>query len=258
MVTLDFRDRPLDAVIAALADRTGLPLRLMPADDPARPPGRITLLAPGPIPFWEALGRVCRAAGLQPSQTLFDDRSEAVGILLQPGTPPRFTSDDGPFRAWAVSFHHQRDLVLDPAPDDSARPGADEQFFLQMQLWAEPRLWLRQAGPVRRLVAVDDLGQTLVLDGGDGPDDPGDFGTYEGFGQRAVLPLTIPLRHPARPGRTLRTLRGRVPVVVSTRMPDPLVIPLAGASGRTSRPTTRPCPSGPSRRNPICRGRPSS
>jgi hypothetical protein len=237
-VRLDFRDQPPEEVIRALADRSGIPLRLIPGERPVRLPGRITLLDPAPIPFWEALDRLCHAAGLQPSLGVpppIDGRSEAPGLLLQPGPPLRFLSDHGPFRVWAVRFHHQRDLVFDREPADPAPPAADEQFFLQLQVLVEPRLWVRQAGPVRRLVALDDRGQTLVPGGRNGPDDEDAFGVYDGLGQETVLPLTIPLRHPGPAGRSIKTLRGSVPVVVSARTPDPLVIPLAGAAGKTFR-----------------------
>jgi hypothetical protein len=40
---------------------------------------------------------------------------------------------------------------------------------------------------------------------------------------------------PEHPGTTIRTLKGVVPVAVSTRKPDPLVVPLASAAGRTYR-----------------------
>ncbi|HEX8202896.1 MAG TPA: hypothetical protein VF590_20640 [Isosphaeraceae bacterium] len=238
LVTLDFRDRPLEEVIAALGARSGIPLRLAPADIPARRPPRITLEEPQPVPFWVALDRLCRAGGLQSSpvsSTLFGGPVGPPSILLQPGPPPRFTFNSGPFRVRAVGFHHRRDLMLDPEPGGPEHPALDEQFSLQVQVLVEPRCWIRQAGPVAGLVAADDQGRSLVPGPGDRPGDPPPEGAFDGSGQESVLPLTIALRHPGQVGRAIKTLRGRVPVVVWTRRGDPLAIPLAGASGKTFR-----------------------
>ncbi len=48
-----------------------------------------------------------------------------------------------------------------------------------------------------------------------------------------VLHLHAPLIHPARLGGTIKRLKGIIPVTVSSRKSHPLVVPLAGASGKT-------------------------
>jgi hypothetical protein len=80
LVRLDFRDRPLGEVVEALNARHDLRLavRLGPLPtrgmffDPERADLRarrlerkVTVEAPAPLPFWEALDRLCRADGLR-------------------------------------------------------------------------------------------------------------------------------------------------------------------------------------------------
>ena len=66
LVTLDFRDRPLSEVVDAIADRTGLGLILDVVADPKRAQTPITLVSPSPVPFWEALDRLGKVAGVRP------------------------------------------------------------------------------------------------------------------------------------------------------------------------------------------------
>jgi hypothetical protein len=64
-VTLDFRDRPISEIVATLGDRLGTALVLLNEADP-RWAERIDLLAPEPVPFWDAIDRLGRAADLRP------------------------------------------------------------------------------------------------------------------------------------------------------------------------------------------------
>ena len=50
-----------------------------------------------------------------------------------------------------------------------------------------------------------------------------------------MLHWHVPLGLPDLPVRSPLKLRGVLPVVISSRRPDPLVIPLVGAAGKTFR-----------------------
>ena len=54
-------------------------------------------------------------------------------------------------------------------------------------------------------------------------------------GRISLLHWHVPLGLPDRPVRSPLKLRGVLPVVISSRRPDPLVIPLVGAAGKTFR-----------------------
>jgi hypothetical protein len=113
-------------------------------------------------------------------------------------------------------------------------PRVDEQFYAQIQVAAEPQLSLSQIGPLKILDVIDDRGQSLQLetDPGQGPITQRVSG-YFGVASGSTLQLHVPLRRPEVPGQSIRTLRGLLPIMVATRKPDPLVVSLQGAAGKS-------------------------
>jgi len=118
---------------------------------------------------------------------------------------------------------------------DAAKAGDDParsvQFTVNLQFLPEPRMTLSHLGTVQLVEAVDDRGNSLLQattsermpSGGMGFFTPGAFG----------LNSSVPLRRPDAPGRLIKKLRGTVELSVLARQPDPLVIPLEGAAGKT-------------------------
>jgi hypothetical protein len=239
LVRLDHRDRPVADVVKDLADQSGMAVALGP-DLGARPPRRpITLRTPGPLPFWRALDLLGAEARLHADlapQPAPGAEGIAAGIVLGDGpSEGGFTSDDGPFRVELLGAHYQRDRTLKKYPGAGLAPPVSEQFYLQAQVLAEPRLAIGQAGNLRLTEADDDLGQSLLPPGpaADAPGGP-EPALLE-FNAGPSLAFPIPLARPDRPGRAIRRLRGILPVVVAARRDDPLVVPLAGAPGKTFR-----------------------
>ena len=121
-----------------------------------------------------------------------------------------------------------------PQPSALARlnPITSEHFTAQL-LIAEPRLSLAPHSELRLLEALDDHGNSLVY-AGRHPQSlnyPGYFGAPHG----SVLETHAQLQRPADPGDTIKTLRGTIPVTVSSRRPGPLVVPLLKSAGKTLR-----------------------
>ncbi|HEX8202895.1 MAG TPA: hypothetical protein VF590_20635 [Isosphaeraceae bacterium] len=235
-LTLDFRDRPLEEVVQALTDRSGIVVALQPDNPVFWQNRRITLRQPEAVSFWTAIDRLCQAAGLSYSPT------SAPGpggrrLVLQAGTgngPFGPTAESGPFRITLLQFEHQRTLGF-AAPE--ATPTVNVQFSASLLVVAEPRLIISQNGPVKLLEAVDDRGQSLLQ-----PSSPGPaiqrFSGYSGYNYSSnpsSLQLQVPLKLPEAPGRSVRVLRGSIPLAVSAPRPNPLLIPLAGAAGKTFR-----------------------
>jgi len=110
-------------------------------------------------------------------------------------------------------------------------PARTVQFTANLQILPEPRMTMTQAGAVQLLEAVDDRGNSL-LPTSNGIETP--FGNM-GFPGPGMFPVnsTVQLHRPDSPGRLIKKLRGTVEVSVSARQPDPLVIPLEGAAGKT-------------------------
>ena len=139
----------------------------------------------------------------------------------------------GPFRVGPVVVHEHFSRVFHrtamPAAGAATPPAP---FYAEIVLTAEPNLLATQLGPLRRLEAVDDAGQSL-LDPKLGGEAPASLSAGM-YGPPRVL--TIPLVRPANPSKLLATLRGALPLEVARRPTAPtLVVPLEGSIGKTVR-----------------------
>ncbi len=122
------------------------------------------------------------------------------------------------------------------AESSASKPVKNVQFQVHLHIVPEPRMVISQAGPVELIEAVDELGNSLVLAAND------DQRAFGAMGMaRPAMPggnmanLTVHLHRPDAPGKLIKKLRGTADVAVAALRPDPLVIPLAGAAGKTFR-----------------------
>ncbi len=195
MVQLDFHDRPLSEVVEGINRRAGvflapgdtLAMRRRPQDRPSWPDRRITLEAPDPVPFWEAIDRLCRAGGLRRlyPQYLYGPEDRFGRLLLVTGqaSPPR--SDVGPFRVELLRICRERDLDLTPGLSHSqfgrvpfvfgpssrlagagsvrdAQEVRASNFFAELLISTEPRLRIVGEGSFERLKAADSQGHSVL------------------------------------------------------------------------------------------------
>src|SRR4051794_39010444 len=65
MVTLNFDARTVGDIAAAIGREAGVSLLIEPEDGPRVRERPITLRAPGPVPLWDAIDRLGRAAALR-------------------------------------------------------------------------------------------------------------------------------------------------------------------------------------------------
>lgn len=252
LVTLDYRDQPLAEVVKGISDDAGIKMAIFPEQLQAMHQRRVTLSESSPVSFWRALDRLCEVGQLQYNFGLHampNAREPVLPLFAGAGRPPGPMSDTGPFRVNLMGIHYQRNLSfvappangraggLAPAPlgAEAAPFNFTEQFYAQLQVAAEPRLTLSQQGPLRLIEAVDDLDQSLVVPNNEQGQPIQRFSGYFGLSTGSNLHLQSPLRRPAQPGRKIKRLRGVLPVIVATRKPDPLVIPLANSTGRSYR-----------------------
>jgi len=192
MISLDIENQPLLDVVKILGDQAGIKLGLIPENSPNWQNRRITLHESAPLPFWRAMDRFCEAGQLQYNVGGHGIPSSREPVFpLFDGGPrvPGPTSDTGPFRVSLTSLHYQRDVAFNqavaiiprrnPLPVPPLLPGANsplpdgpavnEQFYAQVQVSAEPRLSVSQHGPLKIVEAVDDRGQSLLPEPGNGP-----------------------------------------------------------------------------------------
>jgi hypothetical protein len=103
---------------------------------------------------------------------------------------------------------------------------------------AEPRMFAVEDGICGWLEAVDDAGRSLVPPGYEQPrrnTPDGSVGslamTESVFGAGHRIAASQSLRAPTGPGRTLKRLRGSMPVLLAMREPGPLEVPLGQDRG---------------------------
>ncbi len=253
MVWLNFKDAPLADVVQALGQQTGMKISLFPENLPRWKQERLSLQEAEPLPFWKAVDRLCAAASLQYDELRgFSTRNQPTLTLTDRITHPVHPiSDHGPFRVSLVGLEFQRHVgfaVVMPRlrgnPGQQERPAAQKdlappqpkpvtsvQCSVQLQVTAEPRLSVRQTGALQILEARDDQGNSLRME------NPGTpvltrNADYLGGSCSSVVHAGAPLNRPENPGRTIKILRGSVPLRITARQPDPLVVPLATATGK--------------------------
>jgi hypothetical protein len=237
LVKLDFRGRSVGEVARAIGERGGSPVELLGGSFPPGPDGgdkKITIEAPEPVPFWEAIDRLCAEAGLQrsgPATLPFGQRQRHIQLHGPAGDgDPGPAQHVGPFRFGRFALHAHYTRVYVPEPNTPSGPGP---FFAEFQVLVEPRIIAVRTGPVRGLEVVDEQGRSLVdpaVAAGKGPEPP------SGYDLNHDAMVRIPLVRPESPGRRLRRLKGVMPVEVGVRPAEPDVVVAAGeAAGKTFR-----------------------
>jgi hypothetical protein len=235
MVASDFDDRTLGDAVQTLATRSGFSLTL---DDPTLAGRRVTVRAESPLPFWQALDQLGRAGHIRHDPGL---RYQARGnvppastLRLVDGDPPAPAAYSGPLRIHLFATHRHRDVTFETT-DGSPPTPRNTTVTVEVQAFAEPGRFINPNGPPR-LLAVDEQGRALSPQPG-GRDEPPNPIPPNGLmpGQISLLHWHVPLGLPDPPVRSPLKLRGVLPVVISSRRADPLVIPMAGAAGKTFR-----------------------
>jgi len=258
-VQLDFDKTPLPEVATSLSRQAGFKIALYPTNLPRWRQQRVNWRSSGPMDFWKAVDQLCDLAGLQynPSMQGYVGQSEPSFSLTE-GTTRVLTpvSDHGPFRVSLLSVDYQRHVgyapsgpaanvpppprpvVLpperrdQPAQQQRLNPVTTVQFSAQLLVAAEPRLALSNVRQPQLVEAVDDLGNSLVPVAAADPFVSRHSG-YFGMTTGPVVQLQAPLQRPETAGERIRKLRGLIALNVSSRRPDPLVVTLANATGKT-------------------------
>lgn len=260
VVRLDYRDRPLPEVVEDLSRRTATNLTLMPENNPIWQGKRITLQAPEPITYWEMLDRLTRMAMLKyplGTPTYFGGGRERmiVPLLADPNPEQLTTSDRGPFRTVLDEIELVRKraflgnqpnvprnlparVVVPLEEQDVVGRGTQVTFTVKLVVMVEPRMMLAQAGNVKLVEAVDELGRSLLVTSADDQAVQryaGFAGAQWNYSQMPMVVVHSALRAPEQTGRFIKRLRGSLPVVISARKDEPTVIPLEEAKGKTIR-----------------------
>ncbi len=254
-VRLDFDDLPLSEIVQALNRQVGFRISLYPENLPRWKSERLTIHNSGSIDFWKAVDQLCDLADLQYNPILqgYAGHREPIFTLtaaaVRTATP---NSDFGPFRVSLLGLHYQRDVSFAGGtmlrveqrvgnglpsrraarPPSRPSPTLSVQFTAQLQVVSEPRLSVHQTAAPHVVEAVDDRGNSLIPPAHENPAF-NRFSGYFGVTNGPVMQVQASLHRPEGAGATIKKLRGSIPVAVSSRQPDPLVVPLSNAAGKT-------------------------
>jgi len=249
MLALDFADFPLTDALATLNRQSGLKLTMTPEVPTFWSSRRLSVRSDGPLPFWKAVDMLCEAGQLHyvfGGQSDFEHGDSTFALYDGFASSRGMFHDHGPFRVQLTSLHYQSEVHLSTEHPGLRKLGREEtvqavpsktrnlsskQFFLQMLVGAEPRLSLAPTGSVKVLEAIDDQGRSLLI-----PEraeilhrDSG----YLGVNASPLVHSRVDLAYPDGPPSRLKKVRGMIPLVVSTRRPGPLEIPLTDATNKS-------------------------
>jgi hypothetical protein len=251
-IRLDGKGPTIEAILKEWNEREGLNIHVSGVSDPAWARRPLRIESAEPLPFWKALDRICAAGKAKSTfnfQPVVGRRDPSLMIQDSDGSfrPAGLVSDQGPFRVLMTGVAFRRDVTFGHAGGQMVPPGGmrvqdvggvagvsiREQCQASLQVIAEPRMSMIQAGPVKLVEAVDEKGQSWIPGEVKLPvmQMPNIFGTNS----TPMIQLQVALSRPPTPGVVLKKLRGTVPVMLSTRKPDALEVSLVGAGGKNVR-----------------------
>ncbi|MEO6807568.1 MAG: hypothetical protein ABI353_00445 [Isosphaeraceae bacterium] len=260
-VTLDFDNAPVAEVARTIGERSGKRIQKLSDAGTMGINGnadtqehdwqnrRVTLKTAEPVPFWEAVDRLCEAAKIGYRMSEFGETgSETSGLVFEEsdrrtGGLVRYV---GPFRVALTGLHEHREVLFVQGPrvrvyanmftphnaaDLKSAPLDGGPRYAELRLMAEPGLICRRSGPLIDLAATDNQGRSLLDSSAEermARADP-----YADFLWGTSAPLRIPLNRPTGSDRTIHQLRGTIPVEIAVVKDKPaLVIPLQGTPGK--------------------------
>ena len=231
LVAVEFNGQPLEEAIRILTARSGYTIRLDAGSDVALPRRPIVARTPAQVSFWEALDRIGRAGNvrLDPSYDV-RDRTGGPVICVVAGEPPLRTL--------------YRGAIPRPAtrPASPTRPGPREPSRTRAIHTGRA---LRRFTGIRRAGAIPGPRRPTSHRGRGRPwpsaparsrrrPGPGVAPPSWNFPDAIeLLQWRLPLGPPDQQATKLGRLKGTLPVLVSAARPDPLVIALDDAPGRS-------------------------
>jgi hypothetical protein len=232
-ISLKFDRKPIRDVLDAVANQTGFKIEHWTNN-----PAQVYSFDFADLPFWEALDRICRDAGLILQPGYGDDR-----LRLQPQSVyPPFVRYEGPFRFVANGFQLYRNIDFGLVGPGAHLNSRSETLTFTFSVYVEPRLPLLGMGEVKLNAAYDSERNTMLppVGGGEAPEGlalggrVGRWVSRYGNGYRTVhLQTQVNLNRPSEKASSVRLLRGTLPVtLLAEQKPVVLTDAVLGAKGK--------------------------
>jgi hypothetical protein len=166
------------------------------------------------LPFWEAFDKICTATGM----VLQNTGDDSLYLSAQDSYVP-FVSYAGPFKVVATGFTYGRNTDFSQVQNRPYAPGQSDQEYLQlgMQVSTEPKAPIMMLGQVKLLQAEDEEKHSMMPRG-----DGNEYGLwgimrfrrFRYYNRGNLHHLQVGLAWPDKNCRTVRTLRGLIPVTL--------------------------------------------
>ncbi len=263
-IVLDFRDRTVSEVVQEIEKRSGETVkaygfaatkgevgksRFEPPDLSWRA-RKVTLESSEPVPFWQAIDRLAKAGRVKYRIAHFGNTGALyTGVIFEgEGSPPGLADSSGPFRVGMLGIRESHETTLvrrvsaRSTPSRISMPNArlalaprgGGSMYAELDVAAEPGLVCRRDGPLEVIEVVDEFGRDLRLPAQE--EGAKAYQVFAGLGAEMAPLLRIPLKRfePGVKSRTIKKLRGRIPVEIGRLQPKPAVtIPLGNSEGKT-------------------------
>ena len=215
-VTFKVVNKPAKEILAEIARQTGYKLK-MDGDGEAK---AVFSFDFKDVSFWEALDKVCDAAGFTANQ---QDDDGTLAVYFTDATNP-YTSYDGPFKIHATNVNSSRSVQLAAVPRRGSNQNQPESLNLNFTIQSEPKAPIVGVGGVHLSKAIDDAGATLI------PFDP-EAGTtsvslysppiaYKSYAQS----FSVNLARTDRTAKAIKEIRGKMLVSVLSETKPELVV----------------------------------
>ena len=218
-VTLKVTNKKPQDVLAEIAKQTGYTIRYDGGNDM---PGTRLSFDFADVPFWEAIDRVCDAAGL----TIGEQGDEAALVASFTDQYSPHVSYDGPFKVVATNFNSGRGLQLSGLSRRQPTPRQPEYLSLNLTVISEPKAPVVGIGTPTLTKAVDDRGVSLVPVGeaADAPHESFYLGGSPMF-RSFNTNFGVGLVRTDRTAETVKEIRGKVPVQLLADTRPEIVVP---------------------------------
>ena len=199
-VTLKFKDRPVQEVVAAISKQTGYPIQ----HNGNR--GQNVTLNMENVTFWEAMDRICLDCGL-----MMQHNDGQQIMLYQQDVVWPYVNYQGPFKVMANNFHYSKQMTLGGLQRNPAfNQGRSESLMFSFNIQSEPKLPIMQVSQAKLSEAYDEHGTSMKMPGANIHESQYYNGGYRTHNQVGNVFLSWPNKE----SKTVKLLKGSIPVTV--------------------------------------------
>jgi hypothetical protein len=212
-VDLRLKHKTLRQAVVELSKQTGYKIELWPdAQVNGDREKQVYNFDLSNVPFWEALDRVSADGGLVLQQGNWG--ADSLRLHFQDSHVP-FVSRDGPFRIAAHGFYYSRNIDFAAVPKDTPRRGnRSESLSASFSVSVEPKVSLLGVGQARLTTAPDEKNNPMLPQQTNGVHQvTTHYYSYNGY-RCYSQQFQANLAWPAKESRTVKVLKGEVPVTL--------------------------------------------